>query len=304
VSAALLLAGGALAQDPANNAPSAMVSKSSEGIQPANIQPANPAPANATDDSITVDPASLLPDLPPVSPRAKATLVGGTIAKLDRVRDQVTLNVFGGGKTTALIDPRTKVYEGTKEATIADLHEGQRAYLDTIQDGNTVFAKAIRLEGAAHQGESQGVVLRYRPDRGELSIRDALSPAAINVRVNSSTRFKQGDRAIAASELQTGSLVGVTFTSEGNGRDLAREITILALPGTPYTFSGQIVHLDLRSGLLVINSSIDKKTYEIHLDPASVPDDNLHAGANVTVVANFQDSRYVARKITINQQNQ
>src|ERR1700680_3668161 len=37
-----------------------------------------------------LDPASLLPDLPSLS-NEKASLIGGTIGKLDRVRDQITV---------------------------------------------------------------------------------------------------------------------------------------------------------------------------------------------------------------------
>jgi hypothetical protein len=62
---------------------------------------------------------------------------------------------------------------------------------------------------------------------------------------------------------------------------------------------GQVVHLDLRAGLLVLNSSIDHKTYEIHLNPQVTPDDNLQAGANVTISANFENSQYVAHSVTV-----
>ena len=279
-------------------ATSAVVSPESSSIKPV------PAaePETSTDADIVADPASLLPDLPPV-PRAKATLIGGTVERLDRVRDQVTVRVFGGGgRMKVLFDPRTRVYRGTAEATIADLKVGERVYLDTILDGDTVFARSVRLKTTPALGESQGVVVRYRSDRGELTIRDSISPQPVRVRLSSATRFLRGDRAVTASMLSEGSLVAVKFSSEGNGHDVAREISILALPGTRYTFAGQVVHIDLRTGLLVINSSTDHKTYEVYLDPYAPPDDNLHPGAVVTVVANFEGSRYVARSLTIDSQ--
>jgi hypothetical protein len=272
----------------------------------ANIKPGQPAiveaPAEA-DADIIADPASLLPDLPPV-PSAKATLIGGTIEHLDRVRDRVSVRIFGGGHMNVLFDPRTVVYRGATEGSIADLHEGERIYLDTILDGSTVFARSIRLRTAQAVGESQGVVVKYRPDSGELTIRDAISPVPLRVRLSSSTQFKQGGCAVAASMLAPGSLVSITFSSEGSGRDIAREISILALPGTRYTFVGQVLHIDLRSGLLVINSSTDHQTYEIFLDPSTAPNEDLHVGSAVTVVANFEDSRYVARNLTIQSQHQ
>jgi len=266
------------------------------------VQPGQPSIKEvAPDAESVVDPASLLPDTKPV-PRSKATLVGGTIAKLDRVRDQVTVQVFGGGRMNALFDPRTRVFLAGKEATLADLKVGERVYLETMLDDGTVFARTIRLKATPGAGQSQGTVLKYRIDRGELTLRDAIAPNPVHVRINSATKFTQGDRAVAASVLTAGSLVSVTFNSEGNGRDVAREISVLALPGTRYTFAGQVVHIDLRAGLLVLNSSSDRKTYEIYLDPSVAPDDNLHPGSSVTVVTNFEGSRYVARSLTIDSQ--
>jgi hypothetical protein len=165
VLTATLLAAAAFAQNSADPAPSTVVSNSTEIIKHGSIKPEKSAAANESSDAIAVDPASLLPELPPL-PNAKATLIGGTIGRLDRVRDQVTLNIFGGGHATVLFDPRTKVYRGSKEISIADIREGERAYLDTILDGSTVFARAIRLSGASAMGESEGVVLKYRPERG------------------------------------------------------------------------------------------------------------------------------------------
>jgi hypothetical protein len=292
-SAALLAA----AQTSADPQAASMITNTPDPVKHAAIKPDTASPAMDS-DAIAVDPASLLPDLPPV-PRANATLMGGTIGTLDRVRDQLTLNVFGGGRATVLFDPRTKVYRGRKEVTIADLRQGERAYLDTILDGSKVFARAIRLSGATAQGQSQGVVLKYKADRGELTIRDGISPQPVRVRTDRSTVFRQNNHVVAANTLAPGSLITVTFSSEGNGRDLAKEISILALPGSRFTFSGKVLHIDLRSGLLVLNSATDHKTYEIYLDPTRPPDENLHTGSNVTVIANFEDSRYVARQLTI-----
>jgi hypothetical protein len=278
---------------------SSVVSPTDNNITP--VRPAEPKAATDNDLEIVADPASLLPDLPPV-PRAKATLIGGTVERLDRVRDRITLRVFGGGRMNILFDPRTRVYRGGAQATIADLREGERVYLDTILDGDTVFARSIRLKTLQAIGESQGVVLKYQSDRGEMTVRDAISPTPVHVRLNSSTQYLQGDRKVSASTLSEGCLVAVKFGLEGNGHDVAREISILALPGTRYTFAGQVVHVDLRTGLLVINSSTDRKTYEVYLDPSVAPDENLHAGAVVTVVTNFEGSRYVARSLTIDSQ--
>lgn len=291
-----ILVGVAAAQDPPKTASSAIVSESNEAIEP--VKPAPQPPKAAVNGAITVDPESLLPDLPAL-PRTNATLVGGTIQRLDRVRDRVTLRVFGGGKSSAWIDPRTQVFVGGKQGSIADLHEGQRVYLDTILDGSTVFARVIRVGNAPDVGNSQGVVETYRPDRGELTMRDGLSPMPVRIRLTPSTKVTEGNHTFSASSLVTGSLIRVAFDSQGSGRDVAREIWILAKPGTHYTFTGEVVHIDLRTGLLVINSPTDGKTYEIYLDPAVPAANDLHTGADVTAVTDFENSRYVAQSVTI-----
>lgn len=199
-----------------------------------------------------------------------------------------------------LFDPRTHIYRRGSQATIGDLHEGERVYIDTILDGSTVFARSIRVKTEQAVGESQGIVLTYQADRGDLTIRDVISPEPLRVRTNSSTRLMQGDRTVPASALTPGSLIAIRFGSERDGHDVAREISILALPGTRYTFAGQVIDIDLRSGLLVLYSSTDRKTYEIHLDLSLAPDDNLRTGAVVTAVTTLEDSRYVVRSLTIN----
>jgi hypothetical protein len=274
----------------------AMVSPPSGSIQPANIQPGTPE-SKADESAIVADPASLIPDLPPVPPN-KATLVGGTLERLDRVRDQVTVKVFGGGRVKVLFDPRTRVFRGQKEVTIADLKQGERIYLDTMLDGDTVFARNIRLSAEAASGQSQGILQKHEGD--ELTIRDGLAPLPVRIRVTPTTKFLRDGRSVSASALVTGALISVNFAAQGNGHSVAREISILALPGTRYTFIGQVVHIDLRTGLLVLNSSIDHKTYEIYLNPQTTPDDNLQTGANVTIMANFENSRYVARSLSVN----
>ena len=297
----LLLPSLATAQTPAQTSSSSIMSAKSEGKTEDSIEPRKPDVAEESDDDagIVVDAASLLPDLPPV-PKANATLVGGTIERIDLVRDRVTVRLFGGGKESVLFDPRTQVYRGGQAVTVADLHEGERIYLDTILDNTTVFARTIRLGGTRATGDSQGVVLKYRSDRGELTFRDALSPNPVQVRVDTSTKIRQGDRPAAISKLVPGSLISVNFSSEGGGRNTAREISILAEPGTRYSFSGQVVHIDLRSGLLVLNSSTDRKTYEVYLAPSVTPGDELRPGATATAITDFDGSRYVVRRLTIN----
>jgi hypothetical protein len=299
----LMIGSFAYAQAPAGPAASKATSTVVSPATESNIKPEPASIADASKDKeeteIVADPASLLPDLPPV-PRANATLIGGTVERLDRVRDQLTVRVFGGGRMNVLFDPRTRIYRQGTQATIGDLHEGERVYVDTILDGSAVFARSIRVKTQQAVRESQGIVLRYQAERGELTIRDAISPEPLRVRTNSSTRLTQGNRTLPATALTPGSLIAIRFGAEPDGHDVAREISVLALPGTRYTFAGQVIDIDLRSGLLVLYSSTDRKTYEIHLDPSLAPDDNLRTGVLVTAVTTLEDSRYVVRSLTIN----
>jgi Domain of unknown function (DUF5666) len=255
-------------------------------------------PREATE--ITLDPASLLPDLP-VLPREKASLIGGTVQILDRVRDQITVQIFGGGKMKIAFDPRTHFYNDGEEASAADLHKGDRVYLDTILDGSTVFAKSIRLRTTGSVGESQGTITSYRADSGELEIRDALSPQILKIRITPETRIVHGDQTMAADQLTPGTLVSVRFGAQQKGRDIAQELSVLAIPGASFTFGGRVTALDLRLGLLAIESSTDHKTYEIYFDPSTAGvNDKLREEANVTVLTEFDGSRYVARTVTVN----
>ena len=245
-----------------------------------------------------VEAASLLPDLPSL-PHAKASLIGGTIQRVDRVRDQLTLQIFGGGKMKILFDTRTHIYSGNVLGSAPDLRPGSRVYVDTILDGSTVFARNIRLATNAIGGKSQGVVTSYRADKGELVLHDSLSPEPVRLRLTSRTQVLQGGHAASSSQLVPGSLVEVDFTSQKDIRD-AQQVSILAVPGSSFTFGGLVVSLDLHLGLLVLTSSTDRKTYELYLDPVIAVDDRLHPGADVTAVTNFDGTRYVARSLTVN----
>ncbi len=251
-----------------------------------------------------LDPASLLPDLPALRP-AKASLIGGTIDKLDRVRDQVTLQIFGGGKMKIAFDTRTHIYNNGAPASASDLRRGDRIYVDTILDGSTVFAKNIRLKTATSVGESQGVIVSYRADKGEMVVQDMLAPRPLKIRLTPQTRVIHGDHSAPASELAPGTLVAVKFGAKQEGSDVAREVSVLAVRGASFTFAGTVTAIDLRLGLLVLTSSIDHKTYEISIDPSAVPvDDSMRPGSDVTVLSRFDGSRYVARTVTVNSQNQ
>ncbi|MGA8540183.1 MAG: DUF5666 domain-containing protein [Terriglobales bacterium] len=277
-------------------APASAVLQPSSAVAPSTVEPGEPLPDTP---ETTVDPASLLPQLPGLSSR-KVSLIGGTVEKLDRVRDQLTLRIFGGGKMKIDFDPRTHVYRDGAETPISDLHRGDRLSIDTVLDNGIVVARNIRLETAA-AGESQGTVVSYNGANGELIVRDALSPHLLKLHATSQTRFLDRDRPASASQLIRGTLVTVKFGSQKDGNAIAQEVSVLAIPGSTVTFVGHVTALDLRANLLVVTSAADGKNYEIYLDPSTITlDDNLRLTADVTVLTRFDGDRYVAQNVTVN----
>lgn len=261
-----------------------------------------PGDALADSPEITLASPGPLPDLPPISSHNKISLIGGTVEKLDRVRDEFTVQVFGGGKINVYFDPRSHVYNNGNEASISDLHVGDRVSIDTMLDGGNIFARTIRLKGASNGGESQGVVVDYVASSGQLILRDRLSPQSLRLRVTPQTRVMQSGHAVSVSELVSGTLVAVKFDPQNKGRDVATEISVLATPGTAFTFAGEVTGLDLSTGLLVLTSATDGKSYEIYLSPSAVvARDKLRQSANVTVLTRFDGNRYVAQSITVNE---
>jgi hypothetical protein len=245
-------------------------------------------------------------DLPPM-PRGRSTVIGGAIRGVDRVRDQFTLNIFGGRRLKVLFDARTQVYRDGLKSDLRDLHPGDHVSVETVLEGTSVFARSIHLLSALPEGECEGQVLNYDPVSRELTVRDVLSREPVKLSVPAGTVFaRQGQAAsasmdVGSSELLKGTLVSVKFHSNNDGQGVVSQIAILATPGTAFVFVGNVVFLDLHSGLLALVDPRDERRYEVFFDSARFPmSREIHEGADVTLTADFDGSRYVARAITIN----
>ena len=274
----------------ANRAPDAANSVnalSSNTVSPGDIEPVRPLPPT---------PAGI-----PPMPGGKVTLLGGTIQKVDHIRDRLTLQVFGGNRTAVLFDERTRVFRDGKSATLDDLKNGERAYVDTTLDGTQIFARNIRVVAQLPTGQSSGQIVDYRPGSGELIVRDTISPEPVKMRLAGNAVILQGDRIAGPAELKAGTLVTLAFTPGNGEAPIVRQISILALPGAAFIFSGRIDHLDLRRGLLVVVDPRDNKSYEVYFDPtARHLARDLRQGADVTVQATFDGRRYQSREIAVN----
>jgi len=266
-----------------------------------------PAPADVKSAQISGEqlasklegPAAFLPDMPAL-PRGKSTVIGGSIREVDGVRDQLTLNIFGGRGMKVLFDERTQVYRDGLKASLRDLHAGDHVSVETMLDGTTVFARSIHMLSQLPEGESQGQVVSYDRGNGELMVRDSLSPEPIKLQVSSTTAILRQGQQSTSADLCTGTLISIHFQADSSGQNVASKITVLATPGSAFVFTGKVVFLDLHTGLLALVDPRDDKRYEISFDPVRSPvSRDVHEGTAVTVTANFDGARYAASAVTV-----
>ncbi|HEY5255227.1 MAG TPA: hypothetical protein VIJ53_11275 [Acidobacteriaceae bacterium] len=279
--AGVLLAGMAMA-------PMSLAAQNS--IQSADIQPAPTAQAGAGDRSA----------LPP-PPKGRSTVEGGTIRSVDPVRDQLVLSVYGTKPMKILYDERTLVYRDGVKAPLSDLHAQDHASIQTVLDGTKIYALSIHMLSKAPEGEAQGQVQNYDAGTGMLTVTAALSGQPITLHVPAGTSIVGvGQLAVSSpsaglQDLVKGTLVSVKFDSSNNGRGVARQISILATPGSSFVFTGNVVSLDLAANRLVLLDPKDDQTYSIVFDRSRFPmSQDLHVGSHVTVTTNFDGSHYVA----------
>jgi hypothetical protein len=239
-------------------------------------------------------------------PQGKSTVIGGTISDVDPVADQLTLKVFGGRRMKILFDERTQVYRDGAKTSLRDLRTNDRASVETMLDGTSVFARSIHMLSQSPEGESHGQVISYDPGSGVLTLNESLSRDSIQLHVPAGTTIiREGQTTSASghaglSDLVKGALISATFQSDNKGQGVASRIAILALPGEMLSFSGSVSFLDMHSNEFVVANVNNDQSYKISFDPAVFPvTRNLHEGTNVKVSAEFDGTRYVARAITI-----
>jgi len=258
------------------------------------VQPTAPSMPSTRGDG-----NSGLPGLLP-QPTGKPTLIGGTIFKIDRVRDQMTLNLFGGGRTRILFDARTHIYRDGVVASPGDLQNGARVYVDTVLAGVDIFAQSIRVRTQDAAGQGSGQVASYDAHAGILLLNDAISPRQLKLRMLPTTVVSRETQTASANDLRAGTLVSVTFLSDGGDQPVARTVAILAEPGNTFVFVGRVTHLDVHLGLLVVVDPRSQKHYEITFDPGTTGvSDSLQEGKIVEAVTRFDGARYVASVIKV-----
>lgn len=305
---AILSAQFIVAQNPAENPKGATgASKNSADVS----QTPTAAAPNATPDSSgnssapagdlldrESNPGDPLLDVPPL-PKGKATLVGGRVAKIDPIRDRITVEPFGGGqKMNVFFDERTRIYRDGTETTQAKIHKGDRIYIDTMPDGPRVFAKNIRVVTQPLPADASGQVLSYNQRNGAMTVHDQLSAQPVSFSVGPQTVVTKEDHTAASStDVREGSLVAVKFSPGTGHRGTAQQITILATPGTRFIFAGTVTHLDVHHGIIAVDNQTDQRTYDISFDPRYKLKDDITIGSHVQVTATFTGKGYKAETI-------
>jgi hypothetical protein len=255
--------------------------------------------SSATSGALVTDGHDPILDPAPV-PRTTTTLVGGIITGVDRLRNRLTLHVFGGNRWTVNFDERTHIFHNGAETTQLALKKGERVYVDTQLDNNRhdIFARNIRVGVAELPADADGQIIAVDTKHNELTLRDTLNSVPVRFAVDSETRISNGQTPAAFKDVKPGTLVHVRFAASSPNRGLAREISIIAVPGSTFTFAGKVTFLDLHRGLIAVQNTTDDKNYEIHFAPSAVANRNeLGVGRDVLVRATFEGTRYMAQSV-------
>jgi Domain of unknown function (DUF5666) len=256
---------------------------------------------SATSGALATDGHDPILDPPPF-PKGLTTLVGGVISNVDRIRNHLTVAVFGGGHWIVYFDERTHIFRNGAEATPLALKKGERVYVDTMLDNNKhdIFARNIRVGIVTLSADADGQIMEVDTKNNQITFRDNINSANVRFSVDRNTLISHGSTPVPFANVRAGSLVHVRFAPERPNRGLAREIAILAAPGAVFTFVGPITFLDTHRGVLAIRNASDGKIYDIHFVPARTAElVRLAVGAEVQVVAAFDITWYSAEQVTV-----
>lgn len=269
--------------------------------------PAVPASSSVPNPTSAVNPGTAarenydpLLDPPPL-PRSEITLMGGTVTSVDDVQNRITIKPFGGKQRLHLdFDTRTHIFRDGQPASERELRAGERVYLDTMLNGSRVFAKSIWIRTGAGTGNGRGQILRYDDRSNVLTVRDEVSAQPVSFRLDSATVIHNGTAAGSVADLKPGSLVAVAFGPEQGRSGVVREVSLLATPGSSFTFLGKITFIDLSRKMIAMANQSDDKNYDIYFE--SIPStvlQGLREGSQASVSAVFDGDRYVAQKIDL-----
>jgi hypothetical protein len=269
-----------------------------------------PAPANTASEpkqptTEMIPEGKDLPSADPVLerkelPRESMSLIGGRVVKVDRIRNRVDIQPFGGGKKFDVrFDGRSHIYRDGRETTMMAINKGDRIYADTMLVSGHVFARNLRVETKSGPAESRGQVTSYNAGSGRVEMRDTLTGQTVAFFVTQQTAMNKRGDPTSPSDLKPGTLLDVMFAPGVHG-GMANQVSIMAVPGEAFVFSGRVTNLDLSRGILNVNNENDRKEYEVHFNPAALDDrDALRVGREIEARAKFDGETYRANQVTV-----
>ena len=250
------------------------------------------SPAESNDPLLSVPPM----------PKGKTTLIGGQVHTIDQIRNRMDLDSFGGGHLRVHVDESTHFYRDGVATTQLAVRKGDRVYADTMLDNTRVFARNVRVNTGVTAANASGQIERFDAKSGSLTLRDQIAARPVTFMVDQNTSLiaekNSGVNSVTRNDLRPGALIAVKFAPSGN-RGIAREISVLALPGSVFTFVGRVTNLDMR-GLVSVDNQSDQKNYDIRFNPVQArPNKSIAVGSSVIVKATFDGRNYEAQSIEV-----
>jgi hypothetical protein len=235
-------------------------------------------------------------DLPPL-PHNTVTLIGGTVVSVDEIMNRMVVQPFGGKqKINVRFDTRTHFYRDGKAIGEREIKQGERIYLDSMLNGSRVFAKNIWIRSSVESGVGQGQIVAFDARKQILTVRDELSSQPLKMQLSSSTVIRKGEQSGSTSDLVEGALVSLTFAPQ---RQL-QQVTVLATPGTTFTFAGRVTYVDMSRKMIAIDNRSDRKKYDVYV--TAIPENvlrQIREGEDVNVSAVFDGNQYAARSVAL-----
>jgi hypothetical protein len=226
----------------------------------------------------------------------KVSLVRGVLKRTDPIHDQLVIHTFGGGNLRIAFDARTQLLSENASTHLISIPAGSVVSVDTVIDGGKLFARSVRT-GSPSTVELDGQVVRYDAAKSQLTLRDPMSPENLLLRVTPSTTVVNRGQTASPQALSPGMLVRVQLSPT---RNAATNVEILAERGSSFAFEGRIVAVDLRSRVLAVSNNSDQSVHELaigSLDDVSLG--LLREGADVSIQAEFDGTRYNVRTVTL-----
>jgi hypothetical protein len=252
--------------------------------------------AGSTSNAARKEDYDPLLDLPPLK-HETVTLMGGLVVSLDEVMNHMVFEPFGTKRRMQVhFDTRTRFYLDGKPITEREIKQGQRIYLDTQLNGDRVFAKTIWIRTSAESGMGRGQIVDFDAAHRTVTVRDELSGQPLRLHLMPNATIRKGNQSGSETDLVQGALVSIEFAPQ---REL-RSITVLASPGSTFTFAGRVTYVDLSQKMIAIDNRSDGRKYDVSME-AIAPSvlRQIDEGEDVSVSTVFDGNRYSARSVDV-----